>query len=106
MSEPLYIGNDHAIELRGLKDEISNDFLNAATVTVTLKDSAGANVSGASWPIAMTFITGTNGVYRATLPDELAIVDGRRYTAVVVADGGANKRGQWNIPCAARLRRL
>jgi hypothetical protein len=105
MSEPLYIGNDHVVELRGLKDATTGAFLNAATCTVTLiDDQTGLNVAGETWPLAMAYVTASNGVYRATLADTLTLVDGQRYTARISANGGAGKQARWDTPCFARLR--
>lgn len=100
----LYVGSDNVIEVAGLQNELSGAFLNSVTVTVTLKDAAGSNVTGDSWPKTMTYLTGSNGVYRATLGYALSLTAGIRYTATIAANGGAGLRAQWDIECIARSR--
>lgn len=106
MSNPytLYMGSDTILELAGLKNELNGADLNAATVTVTLRDADGQEVGGETWPKALTYVAGSKGVYRATLPHTLALVANARYTGVVTADGGAGLRARWDIECIARLR--
>lgn len=100
----LFFGNDNLIELRGLKNEVAGTYLNAATVTVTLKDSDGDNVAGASWPMTMSYVASSNGIYRATLPSTLSVVEDGRYTAVVAVNGGAGLVARWDLPCLCRDR--
>ena len=80
-------------------------YINNATVSVTLKDRAGADVAGESWPLAMNYVAGSNGVYRATLAFALALQDGKPFTAEIIADGGLGLRGGWSFPLKARLRK-
>lgn len=96
--------NDSVIEVFDLKNELTGAFLNAAAVTVTLKDSAGVDVVGDTWPKTMTYETASNGMYRATLAYNLATTAGSRYTAVVIADAGAGLRAEWNLECVCRVR--
>lgn len=101
----IYEGNDMTIEVRGLRNEVTGDNLNSATVAVTLTDANDVEVSGESWPLAMTYVTGSNGVYRATLPDTLVLADRARYTATITADAGAGLRAKWSEELLCRLRR-
>lgn len=80
----LYVANDNVLELNGLIDELAGTYINSATVTYALKDSDGATVDSGS----MTYVSASNGVYRATLADTLSITAGESYTAVIDADGG------------------
>jgi hypothetical protein len=96
--------NDSVIEVFDLKNELTGVFLNAATVTVTLKDSVGVNVAGDSWPKTLTYEAGSNGIYRATLLYSLGLTAGSRYTATVTADAGAGLRAEWNLECVCRVR--
>ena len=81
----LLVGNDNVMELRGLRNAVSSDYMNAATVSVTIKTKAGVNVAGATWPITMTYVTSSTGNYRGTIPAALEIVHGREYLAVISA---------------------
>ena len=101
----LYIGNDNLLELNGLFNRGDSQYLNAATVTVTLKDANDQNVSGQVWPTTMQYVTASNGNYQAVLEDGLSLTENALYTAVVDADGGADKKGHWELECQARVRR-
>lgn len=96
--------NDNILEITGLVNELTGAFLNAAAVTVTLKDSAGVNVTGDTWPKTLTYVAASNGTYRATLGFNLGLTTGQRYTAAVIADGGAGLRATWAVDCVTRAR--
>jgi len=93
----LIVGTDNKIQLDGLLDQSTSPqtYINDATVTVTLTDTAGDEVSGETWPLAMSYVTSSNGKYTATLTDSLSLSPNKRYTAQVVADGGDGKKRTW-----------
>lgn len=103
--QTLYLGNDMLLEVANLRDQATGDYLNAATVTVSLKDSSGVAVVGESWPLALAYITASNGTYRAILRDTLTLASGARYVATVIADAGEGRRAQWELDVVARTRR-
>lgn len=103
--EILYDGNDMVLEVASLKNDVSGEFLNEATVTVSLADSAGEPVAGNPWPLALEYLEDSNGVYRATLADTLTLSPGARYVAEVIADAGSGQRGKWEVDCVCRVRR-
>lgn len=82
--------NDNLIELAGLKDELTEAFVNDATVTAVMKDAAGANVAGQSWPLVMPYISGSDGIYRGVLDADLDLAVGDRVTVevTITASGG------------------
>lgn len=100
----LYVGNDTVLEVRGLKNETTGGFLNAATVTATVVDAEGNQVTGQSWPLTLAYVTGSDGIYRATLAYTVGLVSGARYTAQFTANSGAGLRASWSAPCLARHR--
>lgn len=100
----LYIGNDNLLEIAGLKNELTGLDLNGATVTVTLLDADGAEVGGEVWPKALDYVTGSDGIYRCTLPYTLSLTAGRRYTTQITADAGNGLRALWELECVARAR--
>lgn len=103
MSLELYIGNDNEIELSGLADARGN-YQNDATVTVTLKTLAGANVTGQSWPTSMTYVTASDGVYRAVLDDGIGLsVNNSVRAHVDVSAGGLT--AHWEVPVRAVVRK-
>ncbi|MCR4300972.1 MAG: hypothetical protein NUV51_05120 [Sulfuricaulis sp.] len=74
-------------------------YLNAATVAVTLKDSAGVNITGETWPKTLAYVAGSNGRYRATLSDLIGIVPGQPVKATVTAEqGGLNRVWEDTVP--------
>lgn len=101
----VYVGNTNIIELSGLKSAVEGDAINDASVTVTVKDANGAAVSGQTWPATMNQVAGTDGLYRGILEDDLALVDGESYVAVIDADAGANRVGHWEFAFVPKTRR-
>lgn len=104
MAQVIYNDNDNVIELAGVRNGTTGDYLDAAAVAVTLTDSAGAEVSGETWPLSMAYVAGSNGRYRATLADTLSLTAGQRYTATITADGGAGLFGKFvmDLVCQSR----
>lgn len=103
--QTLYLGNDMLLEVANLRDQATGDYLNAATVTVSLEDSEGNAVVGESWPLALSYITASNGVYRAILRDTLTLAVDARYVAEVIADSGEGRRARWDLDFVCRKRR-
>lgn len=100
----LYRGNDHILELRGLKNELTGAALDAATVSVTLVDSAGAAVLGDDWPKTLSAVTGSPGTYRCTLGYAMTLAEDGRYTAQISVNAGNGLRARWDMACVARDR--
>jgi hypothetical protein len=98
----LSINSDNVIELRNLKDTISGNTITTATVTVTLVDSNGTEVTGATWPLSMPHIV--SGLYRAILPNELVLSNALTYVATVVADNGDEQHKEWCVNYSATCR--
>ena len=78
----LFDDNDQAITLSGLQDTITGDYVNDATVTVTLQID-GVDLGGETWPLAMGYVAGSNGNYRAILLAAIEATAGERITATV-----------------------
>lgn len=58
-------------------------FVNDATVTVTIFDSAGVELAGESWPVALPFVATSDGVYRKTFSPFVNLVLGEIYKIVI-----------------------
>ena len=101
----LYKGNDMVLELSDLTNETTGAAINDATVTVTLVDSTDTNVVGDVWPKTMTYVTSSNGLYRATLLDTMTLADGAKYKAKISANAGDGKQGYWEKDLICRVRR-
>lgn len=93
-----FVANTNLLELIGLTSAIEDEFINDATVTVTIKDGVGNNVTGATWPLAMDYVTASDGNYRTILTHELAFAHNAKYVAAIDADGGTNRIGHWEFP--------
>lgn len=103
--QTLYADNDMTLEVSSLRDEVTGAYINDATVTVSLADEDAVAVTGETWPLAMSYIASSDGVYRATLKDTLTLAVGARYVATVIADAGTGRRGQWELDFVCRKRR-
>jgi hypothetical protein len=93
----VYISTDNVIKVSGLRDAITDTYQNAAAVTVTMYDSADAEVVGETWPLALTYVPASNGDYIATLVDTLTLTTGE-YTVEVIANAGAGLNRTWRAP--------
>lgn len=97
--DELYVGNTTNVELYGVEVEgVAND---DAVVTVTVKNSAGAVVSGGD---AVPMPNVSSGTYRGALPSTLAIVVDGRYTLEITATIADVGIGLWTISRPAKLR--
>lgn len=97
------VENDNVVELCGLRNPITGAFLNAATVDITITDSAGVEVTGETWPLTISYVAGSDGIYRATLDKVLGFIAGQRYTAVINAvEGGLDAK--WTLDYLAKVR--
>ncbi len=95
--------NSMLLELQDLTNSKTQAVITSATVTVTLKDSTGAEVAGETWPLAMGHVSG--GTYDATLLDTLVLVNGDQYTAEITAvDAGLT--GFWALPLTVKDRKF
>lgn len=101
--EPLYLDNNNNVELRGLKNNATDEVDTGATVTVTLYDKDGAAVTGETWPRLMTHVE--NGLYRVTLAETINISYKHTYTARVSCVGSGGEIGRWNCDVIAEIRR-
>jgi len=67
--------------------------INDATVEVVVTDAAGAQVTGETWPAALSYVAGSNGVYRRQLSDALGVVTGQPYKATLtISASGSDDR--------------
>ena len=104
----LYIGEDNVvfwgdtdIPGSGLYDTVTKSFVNDATMTFTLKNSAGSAVSGAS-AVSMTYVTGSQGCYRGVLEDGVSLTENSTYYLEITATGSSDRIGFRRIEYTAR----
>ncbi len=82
------IGSDNLVEVDQLKDE-SGNFVNNASVTLTITERDGSPVVGDTFPKAMGYVSGSNGKYRGVVEQTLGVVCCRIYLAAITATIGA-----------------
>lgn len=99
-----FVANSNVLDLVGLRNEIAGTYMNAATVEVTILDSADVEVAGQVWPTAMSYVAASNGDYRAIISEDVAFLANKKYTAVIDADGGPGLVGHWEFEFQARTR--
>lgn len=85
MTRVFLFKNDNLLKLAGLKDNITDVFVNNATVTATITTLGGAPILGTTFPVTLNHVTGSDGDYQTALPAELAVKVGQRYKAVIDA---------------------
>lgn len=85
----LYIGSDNRVRWDQLRDNRTDAYVNTATVTVTIKTSAGVAIVGLT-DVAMPYVAASNGRYQGILPyaRTTLLVHGERYFVEVTADRG------------------
>ena len=97
-----YIDNGNVLTLSSLTNSITAAVDTGATVTVTLKDTSGTEVSGQSWPASVVHVAA--GLYQTTLDAALVLQPNRTYKAHVDATGTGGEVGHWEIPVKAMIR--
>lgn len=97
-----FISNDNLLEVIGLQNAKTGEYINAsATVQATLKDRAGANVTGASWPLALSYVAASNGNWDVVLPAALDLTDGQDYVCEITAQVSGGPTAAWSAPVTA-----
>jgi hypothetical protein len=98
----IYLAADNSVELQGLTDTRTKTRISDASVSVTLLDAANTPVTGQTWPVALAPVTNQPGLYRATLPLELQLVAGKRYTLKALVSAGPGRRRTFTVQLVAQ----
>jgi len=96
----LFAANTTRVELRALASYSAVDtisYINDATVEVTMIDDAGAELTGETWPVTLTYESGSNGNYAGLVSEGIGVSAGDLITAKLTATSGA-EQGYWEIP--------
>ena len=99
-----FLANSNILDLLGLANHVTGAAINGATVTVTVKDSAGAEVAGQVWPATMSYVAASSGDYRAILSEDVTFLANKNYRAFIDADAGPGLVGHWEFPFQAKIR--
>jgi hypothetical protein len=102
--ELISIGSDVLVRLDKLKNASTDAYINSATVTFTLKDSAGAAVQG---PTSMGYVAASNGRYEGVITNATStgLSQTEAYTVEVTATSGSYVLFR-KLSCVARYRSL
>lgn len=103
MAGRIYINNDNLLTLGALKNANGGAIVTDATVTATLYDASDVEVTGQSWPLAMS--SDGSGNYSGQLQDTINLTENAYYTAVISADG-AGLQATWRLSLIARKRNV
>lgn len=96
----LYVSNDNLVQNPTPMRRASNGaYVNDASVTMTLKDSAGAAVTGAT-SLTLSYVTDSNGIYAGTIGHGVALVAGDVYTLEITGTSGS-EYAFWSLSCNA-----
>ena len=62
-------------------------YVNDASVTVTILDSNGDELAGEAWPVALPYVSGSNGNYSKTFEPFENLVIGEIYDVIISVEG-------------------
>jgi hypothetical protein len=88
----LYVNNSNVVEWQSLTNSVTSTADTGASVTLTITDNAGAEITGETWPVTLSHVAA--GTYRYTLADDIAITAGSRYTMTFNATGSGGEKGE------------
>lgn len=93
----LFINNDLLVSLEDLRDAgLGGTFLSGATATMVLLTTSGVTVSGVTFPVSLSNVTDSAGVYEGTLStDELSLSEGLEYDLKITVTTGGEQVAQW-----------
>jgi len=99
--QPLYISADNLVEWDGMKRASDSSYINDATVTYALLNSALVAVSGGTGSLG--YVAASNGKYQGTIESTVAalLTNGARYFLDVTSTSGTLNDFR-RIPCRAR----
>lgn len=98
------IDNDNNLELVALKDVLSNQLLNNASIAFTLVASGDVTgVQGQGWPSSMTLVNSDSGHWHGTIVNSCVLTNQGFYQCLITVTH-AGKVGNWRLPVQAIIR--
>ena len=83
-------GNTQVLRIFGLQDNVTGNFLNAATIEASLQDDQGNTIIGFD-EIPFTYVPASNGDYDGVFGDQNFIPDiGTGYTLIIDGNQGGS----------------
>ena len=83
-----FYGSDTIVRWDKMRRQTDNEYVNTATVTMTLKTADGVDVSGAV-DISLSYVADSNGRYQGVLPHDLVVTVGTTYYLEITAVAGS-----------------
>lgn len=94
-SSTIAVASTSVARVQGLVDH-TGAFQNDATVTLeNLENVDKVQVTGISYPLALDYVTGSDGNYEAIIPHGVVVAVSRRYIATFLAVGSQGYRREW-----------
>lgn len=84
--------SDNVVQVTGVKDVLTGEFINSASVWASVFDASMENVDGVSWPITLEYVEGSDGDYVGSIPDSADLKVGNFYTIRVSVDDGPGRK--------------
>jgi hypothetical protein len=104
--EALYWKNDTLLELRSLRNEVTKQFVNNATVTAVIKqNSDGSEIGGATWPLTLSYVAASNGLYRGIVESDVNVEVGDLLDLEITVTAPGNLDGFFKLPLLVKERR-
>ena len=100
----IYLSNDNLLSVANLRNSSSGSFMNDATVTATLKDTGGTNVSGQTFPVTLSYIAESDGNYQTTLENTLVMTEDTTYITTITATSSSGLYAEWEMTLTAKKR--
>ena len=97
----LLIATDQSLSVI-LRDQVTEAYINDATVTARVLNMMDEEVTGEDWPLSMPYQTDSDGLYIGELPDSLELELGRRYWVEIKAYQGLELLKTWRELMPAR----
>lgn len=107
MAKVYLYANDNLLEVQDVINAATSANINDASVTVTCySGESSSEVSGQSWPLTLAYVSGSSGLYRATLVDTLVVDVGDKIRAEIAVSGGVNLKGFFEATILVRKRKV
>jgi hypothetical protein len=97
----IFPDNDNLISWSWMERASDGEFVDDATVTATLLDPDGVEVTGVI-DLPMDYVTGSNGIYQGILPFDIdwdLAPSGSGYHLLIIANSPTSGHAERNLDC-------
>ena len=101
--QKIWIGSDNSVAASGVKNAVTDEYINDGLCSFTLCDANGAKLVEDE---EMPYVAGSNGDYRGILTDTVTsgLMREGTYCVQVTIDGGPGYRAYYEMSCCAHVR--